>query len=514
MACSSGNIRATRYYFYKKTAMKRLVNIFLFLCAASLSSAQIQGQVGPYIYNFLNSQSSDGYYDCELVDVVEKISGNVTLPSIVSYGGRNYKLRSIVGVKDDIHCRFGLGYVSDVTSLTIPEGVENITGSFRHFQHVRNINVPSTVKMVDLEAFRFRMDDGYYADWFQYYPDVNNTFYDLERINISSEHLDFKSIDGVLYSKDGKTLILCPRGRKGVYNVPNGVTRLEVRSFYGCNQLTEINLPYTLREIGEPASIDSNGTALGVFAWCTMLRELNIPEGVESVCDYAFRNCASFRSLKFPNTMKVIGRSSCTRINDVRTIDWNNCHLDAILDGAFEFQNWCDNSLPPYYKLSLPMHVKYIGSNAFTYCLAPDKLELSPDLKYIGTNAFTFYHENSEAKLSERLSPIKEIYNHMTTPLDINYTIFGNREREVKAWAADCTLYVPYGCAIAYEAHAFWSLFGTIKEFDATLPEEVGIKEVCTKSIPPTIYDIRGMKVSSTIRPGIYIINGRKFIKQ
>jgi|GEM_PF-3218989 len=494
--------------------MKRLIPVILLFCVPILLSAQTQGQVGAYVYNFLNEQGSDGYYNCELVDVVEKISGSVTLPTTVSYNGRTYKMRSIIGVEDDGYKRFGDGFVSDVTSLTIPEGVVKVTGSFRHFQHVRTINVPSTVTEIDLEVFKFRMDDGYYADWFQYYPDVNNTFYDLEKINIYSDYLDFKSVDGVLYSKDGKTLILCPRGRRGVYDVPNGVIRLEARSFYGCNQLTRINLPQTLREIGDPTSIDVSTSALGVFAWCTQLQDISIPEGVENISDYAFRNCATFRSLKFPQTLKVIGRSACTRLNDVRTIEWNNCHLDAILDGAFEFQNWCDNSLPPYYKLSLPMHVKYIGNNAFTYCLAPDKLELSPDLKYIGTNAFTFYHENSEAKLSERLSPIKEIYNHMTTPLDINYTIFGNREREVKAWAADCTLYVPYGCAIAYEAHAFWSLFGTIKEFDATLPEEVGIKEVCTKSIPPTIYDIRGMKVSSTIRPGIYIINGRKIIKR
>ena len=491
--------------------MKRLIPILLFLCTTSLTFSQTQGQVGAYAYNFLNEQGSDGYYDCELVDVVEKINGSVTLPSTVAYNGRNYKLRSIVGVEDDSYRRFGKEFVSDVTTLNIPEGVVKITGSFRHFQHVRTINVPSTVEEIDLEGLRFRMDDGYYADWFQYYPNVNNTFYDLERINIYSDRLDFKSVDGVLYSKDGKTLILCPRGRRGVYDVPDGVTRLDVRSFYGCNQLTKINLPYTLREIGDPASIDGNSSALGVFAWCTNLQELSIPQWVESICEYAFRNCATFRSIKFPKTMKVIGRSACTRINDVRTIDWNNCHLDAILNGAFEFQNWCDNTLPPYYKLSLPMHVKYIGNNAFTYCLAPEKLELSPDLEYIGTDAFTFYHENSDATLTERLAPIKEIYNYMTTPLDVNYRIFGSGERYVKSWAIDCTLYVPYGSAAAYEAHSFWSLFGTIKEFDATLPEEAGVRNVTeSTNRRSSIYDIQGRTVKGDMKKGVYIINGRK----
>ena len=48
----------------------------------------------------------------------------------------------------------------------------------------------------------------------------------------------FTSLDGVLFSKDGKTLIRYPRAKSGDYAIPNGVTGIASNSFGQCHGIT------------------------------------------------------------------------------------------------------------------------------------------------------------------------------------------------------------------------------------------------------------------------------------
>lgn len=64
--------------------------------------------------------------------------------------------------------------------------------------------------------------------------------------------------------------------------VPEGVEVIEPYAFAGCDDVAYIELPSTLRKIGEGAFLD-----------CVSLRELTVPEGVRTVGDLAFHNCGS-----------------------------------------------------------------------------------------------------------------------------------------------------------------------------------------------------------------------------
>ena len=65
--------------------------------------------------------------------------------------------------------------------------------------------------------------------------DLNWTFFGcsaLSSITFTSESTYFKLIDGVLYSKDGKTLVLYPAGKEGsVYTVEDGTETLGAYAF-------------------------------------------------------------------------------------------------------------------------------------------------------------------------------------------------------------------------------------------------------------------------------------------
>lgn len=71
----------------------------------------------------------------------------------------------------------------------------------------------------------------------------------LERVEVDPNNPTFASMDGLLYSRDGKTLLTCPRGRQGSVTVADGVETVLADAFAGCRALTEVILPATVRTL-------------------------------------------------------------------------------------------------------------------------------------------------------------------------------------------------------------------------------------------------------------------------
>lgn len=78
----------------------------------------------------------------------------------------------------------------------------------------------------------------------------------------------------MLFNKAYTELILCPAGKAGIYNIPEGVTSIGVFAFVDCSGLTSVTIPASVTSMGE-----------GAFSGCTGLTSVNIPEGVVSIGD-------------------------------------------------------------------------------------------------------------------------------------------------------------------------------------------------------------------------------------
>lgn len=71
----------------------------------------------------------------------------------------------------------------------------------------------------------------------------------LKEIKVASANTHFESKDGVLFKNDenGPRLVAYPRAREGAnYDIPEGTTRLDLMSFYGCSNLERIAIPASL----------------------------------------------------------------------------------------------------------------------------------------------------------------------------------------------------------------------------------------------------------------------------
>ena len=80
----------------------------------------------------------------------------------------------------------------------------------------------------------------------------------LTSIDVSPDNDTYISFDNVLYTKDMSTLVFCPMGREGSFNIPSEVNVIGDYSFDNCTLLNGITIPESVYSIGSYAFHDCN----------------------------------------------------------------------------------------------------------------------------------------------------------------------------------------------------------------------------------------------------------------
>ena len=146
----------------------------------------------------------------------------------------------------------------------------------------------------------------------------------LREIKVAEDNPNYKDVDGVLFTKDGKTLLKYPNLRSlEPYVVPDGVTRIEDNAFYFCGGLQGISFPESLKTIGEYA-----------FYSCEGLKELTLPQGLSIIGKCAFAIHMNMKTLFIPDTVIQIAQAafaSCVKLTHVRLPDSAQIAEDAFV---------------------------------------------------------------------------------------------------------------------------------------------------------------------------------------
>lgn len=96
---------------------------------------------------------------------------------------------------------------------------------------------------------------------------------ELQEFRVSEQNERFSSADGVLYDKAGETLIYYPPAKDAAsFAVPEGVQTVGQYAFYKCDKLTEVTLPESLTVIED-----------GAFHAMRKLTKLTIPAQVTKI---------------------------------------------------------------------------------------------------------------------------------------------------------------------------------------------------------------------------------------
>lgn len=191
-------------------------------------------------------------------------------------------------------------------------------------------------------------------------PDTmsNNDIYDklrrsgtqlrMKKILAADGNNKLASVDGIIYTKDMKQLIICPEEHGGDVIIPEGVEAISAQAFNYCN-VTSISLPSTLTFIASSAfdnckmqhidfgagikCIERLGRCEqlkkteipnqvkniwgGAFENCTFLEHITLHEGLEEIGWDAFRGCIEMKEIEIPATVKKLGSNCLKRVNKI-----------------------------------------------------------------------------------------------------------------------------------------------------------------------------------------------------
>ncbi len=152
--------------------------------------------------------------------------------------------------------------------------------------------------------------------------------------------------------------------------------------FRGCENLEEVILPTSLKEIG-----------IGAFYGCTKLSTISIPQGVQRIGMFAFEGTGLYSiSIKNPSVIIENGAfANCANLNDVKFDEFSSPQFVIVSEQEFG----CDEELSPKSVFAncenLPVidNIRYAGN----YLVEAVDKELSTyvikeDTKYIGADAF------------------------------------------------------------------------------------------------------------------------------
>lgn len=141
---------------------------------------------------------------------------------------------------------------SDITSITLPEGLKTIDSYAFEFAHLSAIQIPESVTSIGGGAFFENRLTSVTIP-----RNVNKINYNpfqgcdqLESIYVAADNPYYTSIDGLLYTMDKSSLIACPGAKSGDLTLHSSLSRLEDLAFDGCTQITSLTLPSSTRYIG------------------------------------------------------------------------------------------------------------------------------------------------------------------------------------------------------------------------------------------------------------------------
>ncbi len=360
------------------------------------------------------------FYGCENLNEISIAPGNETY-SVVD--GVLY---------NDVKAELKLCPANRTEHLVIPDTVERLLEeALAHCTKLEGVTIPDGMRW-DLNAFVFCKG--------------------LMNVYTYDTNPKYQSIDGVLYSKDQKTLLLFPAGRSGSYTVKDGTVVIDYASFCRMEKEIDITLPDSVEVIDGSAFSYSPGLrnlklsanlrelyahvfngctnmnnvvlpetltlfGYGSFENCKAITEITIPSQITSIATDTFRGCSSLKKVELKGDVTEIYSYAFYKCKALESINFPES-LDRITYMAFY---GCEK----LQELDLPSHMTYLGSQAFSFCKAFTRVEIPQGIEELPSSIFDCCYALKEVVLPRGLKSIgsNAFYNTKIEQLVIPETV-------------------------------------------------------------------------------------------
>ena len=283
-------------------------------------------------------------------------SGDVVIPSTVTYNGKQYTVTSI-GSKAFSGC-------TRLKKVTIPNSVTNIgDNAFSECRGLKAVTIGNSVTAIGGWAF-------------SYCTGLTTVVW-----NARSSQIPLSEFGNPMPPFSN-----CDRLTDFVFG-----EEVEHIPAYLCYNLTLLNT------IVIPNSVTSIGK--GAFAYCTGLTEVTIPNSVTSIGSRAFFSCTGLKKVTIGNSVKSIGNEAFPHCTSLTAITIPNS-VTSIESGTFY-------SCTSLKTVTIGNSVKSIGSNAFSSCTSLTAITIPNSVTSIGDETFyncrSLEHVTSKAMMPPQI---------------------------------------------------------------------------------------------------------------
>lgn len=294
----------------------------------------------------------------------------------------------------------GLGTATDA-ELLIPSTYQGLPvveigeGAFSGHTPITELSIPKTVETIREGAL--------------------SGCYGLRRISVEEGNPRYRVMGNCLIDGTDHRLI---RGCDNSWIPADGsVEGIGDYAFSGCDGLTAVTLPETVKAVGR-----------GAFEGCSSLKRILLPEGVTFLGDGAFSGCTELESVRIPKSLQTIGAYAflgCAKLESIVVAEGNpsycgegNCLIEVasgvLIRGCANSQIPADGRVRiigeaafsgcvSLTSIALPDHVTEIRSAAFEGCVAMTEITLPKGITTVGDHAFARCAGLIEIELNEGL---------------------------------------------------------------------------------------------------------------
>ena len=318
----------------------------------------------------------------------------------------NHPDKDIVIPEGTAQIEYEAFFSSTLRNIEFPETLRRIgRDCFPYAYRLKAVTIPDSVRVLGEGCFR---DCGIHSLSISSRASVmNNICYgcqNLKEIVVMPGNETVKTVDGVLFSADGETLICYPVQKDGTeYTVPAGTVVIGENAFYGANQLKNVIISDTVDTIEAMA-----------FATAA-IQSVEIPDSVVNLGDSVFENCFNLDhfvvSASHPVLDAVEGKYLYSKDHKLFYCYPRGLHeeryvlekeTEEILPCAFEFATLSAVVLPDNLKkigflafadsklksIYIPGTVEFIGNQAFSYCPELENVALGSGASVLDSAVF------------------------------------------------------------------------------------------------------------------------------
>lgn len=298
------------------------------LQAAKIGKLKVSGPLNGTDILFIRSLLNDG--------ILSEL--DMTDATIVSGGEAYYVPNNISSyyTNNNEIGTFMFAYCKNLMSIILPSSVKEI-GGFALYQcdALITVTIPNGINVIGSNAFSY-CPNLLKTEISKTVTDIDNSAFinctSLKEIVVAEDNKNYKSVNGVLYSKDMTVLEQWPIGSpEEEVSILNGAKAIANWSFASSKNIKTIRLPETMTKIGANAfsnssvcsiNLPSSISEIGMYAFqqCDYLKSVALPEKLEEIPTGAFSYCKNLQYVYIPSGIKKIGGyafSGCSALDTV-----------------------------------------------------------------------------------------------------------------------------------------------------------------------------------------------------